>query len=434
MRITEKILIAGLFWLPSNPQDQIRGKLSIADGGKIELQLFGMFGSGIFKFNEDIDISRILGFDSNLPATAVTLDRCHYIRKPTFPNQNEIYNSRIFVGGALLGAHYEPNHTPTFNTFRFTIEGIEEWLGNHPVNINLKNWPEEMSLKYHKPVDIVISSFDGTELQLTVEGAVSWNSVIETKITYHAYIKLVSKTERPLTYFIDIATRLNAFFCFATNKTVSIKDVIVTSENMLIERGGGHDPMHVPVKIFYQNRFFSSDQPKVYAGDMLFRYVDIKDTSTDTIQKWMKMSETVMLVLNLYFHKMDTYQYMEDKLLILTLGLEIYHRRIFGKNQRKEITLRDRLCALLTAFPNFYADVDRLSQDIVDVRNYFTHYDNKHRNKSQNMGFQHFLCMKMESVFQLHCLKHVGFDDEKILQVVEGNRLLKQKIEMENPL
>ena len=433
MRITEKIVTDGKFWLPSDTENKITGKLTISDGGEIELELMDLFGRelldkfrSVFNQSDAVDISRILGKVKEGP---VTLDGCFYLSKTI--SSTEINKCRVYVNRAMFRVLYETNEIATFNTFSFSVEGLEEWLGISVIKTRLEYDDNDLLLMafitYTRREDISLSSIDGIDIQLTFEASILKPSPItEVKIEHYAYIKLVSEQERPLSYFIDVATRLNSFFCFAIDETISIKDMVATS-NSVIREGKKRRPVNV--KIFYRSHIFSPKKPKIYTHTMLFRFPDIEDNSSNTIKNWLEMYETTDPAINLYLHKRSTYRYMEDKFLALAQGLEVYHQKIY----KKEISLKDRLSELLYSFENFYnenGEIDQIAEDIAGVRNYLTHYDNNSKDKAEDAKTLYFLSMKMESIFQLHLLKKIGFTDEKIEQVIQGNHQLKRKLDM----
>ena len=433
MRITEKIVTDGKFWLPSDPENKIAGKLTISDGGEVELELIDLFGRelldksrAVFNQSDAVDISRILGEVKEGP---VTLDGCFYLSKTI--SSTEINKCRVYVNRAMFRVLYETNEIATFNTFSFSVEGLEEWLGISVIETRSRYDDNDLSLMafitYTRREDISLSSIDGIDIQLTFEVPILKPSPItEVKIEHYAYIKLVSEQERPLSYFIDVATRLNSFFCFAIDETVSIKYMVATS-NSVIREGKKRRPVNV--KIFYRSHIFSPKKPKIYTHTMLFRFPDIEDNSSNTIKNWLEMHETTDPAINLYLHKRSTYRYMDDKFLALAQGLEVYHRKIYGT----KLNLNKRLFALLDSFKNFYTkndEIEKIVQDIVGIRNYLLHHNNSFKDKSQDAGTLYFLSMKMESIFQLHLLKKIGFTDEKIEQVIQDNHQLKRKLDM----
>ena len=74
MRIKEKIKKLGYFWLPSAPNRQVPGTLSISDGGKIELETIYRLGETRTPFGGGR--KRVVGHLEN--DKIVTLDDCSY--------------------------------------------------------------------------------------------------------------------------------------------------------------------------------------------------------------------------------------------------------------------------------------------------------------------------------------------------------------------
>lgn len=55
MRLKEEIERSGHFWLPSNPDRKEPGKLTILDGGRIELEILGLFDESIETLKHSLD-------------------------------------------------------------------------------------------------------------------------------------------------------------------------------------------------------------------------------------------------------------------------------------------------------------------------------------------------------------------------------------------
>ena len=426
MRITEKIVADGEFWLPSDPQRKIPGKLTISDGGEIELEITNVFGDWRDQFNDTIDISRILGATEK---GRVTLDNCFYLsKKLSLVPGGSASKARIHVNKAILGVAYETDETATFNTFSFSVEGLEDWLCIRPITVDVKDFPTKAFIKYSRPKDIFFCLFDRMKIQLTFGATLPGFSVIDkAEIKHNAYIKLVSKEERPVSDFIAMATKINSFFSFAIDKIICIKDVRATSKNVLIKTGekGKKTPLYM--EIFYQSPIFSPKKPTTHSQEMLFVFPDIKKDIKNTISKWIEIYDTTHPALNLCIHKANTYKYLEDKFLTLSQGLEIYHQKTYKKKSH----LDARFHELLTSFSNLYGvkkQTRKIATDIAGIRNYLTHYSNKHKDKAKDPETLYFLYTKMQSIFQLHFLRCIGFNDEEIEKIAQKNYQLKRKL------
>ncbi len=429
MRISEKIVIEGEFWLPSDTKNKIPGKLIISDGGEIELEITGFFGQGIDGLNDTVDISRIQG---ETEKGLVTLDNCFYFnRKISFPSYGS--KSRVCANMAIFGVAYKASETIAFNTFSFSVEGLEEWLCMRPITVDVNNLRTKALIKYSKPKDMLFCSFNRMKIQLTFAANLPVFPIDKAEIKHNAYIKLVSKEERPLSDFMKVAGQLNSFFCFAIDKIVCIKNVTATSRNVLIEIGKKRKKIPFSMEIFYQSQIFSPTEPKINMHNMLFQFKNVENNSSNIIKNWLEMYKVAGPALDLYFsQKTGAYRYLQAKFLVLAQGLEVYHRKIYANR----LQLRERLRELFAQFESFYNksdEIDDIATDILGVRNYLTHYDkDEFKGKTQDASTLYFLYTKMESTLQLHILKYIGFTDEEIKVITQNNHQLKQKLDMKN--
>ena len=425
MRITEKIIRDGEFWLPSDPENKISGTLTISDGGETELEILKPFGD-ITEFNRDDKIPRIVGF-TNDGDGYVTLNNCFYLNKVF--SFGSVKKSRIFVNNAILGACYSTDEEVTFNRINFSVEGLDTWLGISGMEFKHDKWPKTMSIKYVQPDTINITSIDGIEIKFAFMPNYPLIAREEIKIKQEAYIQLTSKEEKPWSDFISVINRIHPFFCFAMDEIVCIKNVMGFSETALRESNKEKNHIPVPLRLFYQSQLFSFKEPKPNFANMLFLFTHIEENLETTFNNWFKIVEQSV---DLYFlSKIDAYKYMEGKFLSLTQGLEVYHRETYpdSKIPPDRLKLKKRLKDLLTPFKNFFGGSDGISEEISAFRNYFTHYNKKYEHTVKDANKRYSIYLKTQSLFQLLFLKRIGFSDEKIKQIAEDNYRLKQKLD-----
>jgi len=96
-----------------------------------------------------------------------------------------------------------------------------------------------------------------------------------------------------------------------------------------------------------------------------------------------------------------------------------------------ELNLRARLKQIVKSFETFYGSSKNCKSfinQIVNTRNYLTHYDINLKSSACSGAHLFDLCMKMECLFQLHFMKEIGFSNEQIGAVVENNYKFKQKL------
>jgi len=459
MRIEEEYKKTGYFWLPEQQDNKIPGILTIRDGGNIELEVVGLFDESIKALNGEDDLSRIIGHVEK--DGLVTLDNCFYTNKNI--SFGGISKSRVHVSRVLSGVAYDKDEVVTFNTLSFSVDCMDEWVRISGINVQ-NDWDNRTAtISYKPPENIAYSLVNGMQLEIcfayTLPG---FPNTTEAKITQRAYFKLSSKNPRPLQDFTEIAYKLTNFMCFAIDATVTLKNLNATSVEIQREIGEGKSSP-VPIFVYYSSIPYSEKAPQKSWHQMLFNFGAIKTNADTIVNNWLNAYETISPALNLYFsNKTGAQKYLDGKFLALAQGLETYHRRTSDEklmdekefeslvdavksncpNDKKdwldgrlmhgnEINLGKRLKKIIEPFKDYLGSSNersKLLRNIVDTRNYLTHYSEELKPKSAEGNELWLLCQKMEVIFQLHFLKVLGFSNEEIKNVVENCYPLKHKI------
>ncbi|MCY3729255.1 MAG: hypothetical protein OXF97_09730 [Nitrospira sp.] len=467
MRIKEEIKSSGYFWLPSSSEKKLPGTLTISDGGKIELEVVGLFDKTVQRLNSAIEekdelektfgqgiFERIVGQIEK--HGLVTLDGCFY--KHWHPFSSGISKSLLHVSKALLDIAYVDREPLVFNALQFSVEGIDEWVGISGINVD-RQIEEQTAIITYSPLDEISLNLNNDMKLLII---FSWTLpgfpiITEAKITQKACFKLVSQQERPLDDFISIAQKLTTFLCFAVDKTVCINQVTAT-----LNTGGSESS--APIPLYYESLPYTKEVPKIDRYHMLFRYPTIKAKAEQILNNWLKAYDKIEPALNLYFGvTTGGLRYLDAKVLALAQGLETYHRRTsdetridnsdFEKlretlitqcpeehkdwlserlNYGNELSLRQRIKRIIEPFNEFIGDEnqrDKLTGSIVDTRNYLTHYDESSKSRAASGDKLIHLYLKMEAIFQLCILQELGFTRTEIKSVLDKSYRLRKKLE-----
>lgn len=459
MRIEEEYKKTGYFWLPGEEARKIPGVLSINEGGKIELEIIGHFNESIENLREDNNIIRIIGHVEK--DGLVTLDHCFYINKNIA--FGGISKSKILVQRVLSGAAWDKDEPLTFNTFYFSVDCLDEWVGISGINVDRDQENKTTKITYTPPEKISFPLDNGMELEINFAYSLpSFPLIKEAKITQSAYFTLKSKELCELKEFTIIAFQIVNLMCFAMDDIVSIKKVSATSPEIIRE---AYDDINypAPIKIYYQSLPYSEKTPKRNWHDMLFHYRIIKDNAQQVFNNWLNAYEYLQPAFSLYFSaKTGAQRFLEGKFLALAQGLETYHRRTSDEKLMEaeefdllvnkilqtcpneniewlrgrlthgnEISLSKRLKRIIEPFKEYLGtskDRGKLLIKIVDTRNYLTHYSENLESKTAKGRDLFILCMKMEAIFILHFLNVVGFSTSEVKNAVENCYSLKQKL------
>jgi hypothetical protein len=460
MRIEEEYKKTGYFWLPEKEESKIPGILSIDDGGKIELEIIGHFNSGTDLLNNSNDgLNRIIGHVEK--DGLVTLDDCFYIQKNI--SLGGISKSRVRVNTVFSGAAWGKDEIVTFNTFSFSVDCLDEWVGISGIKVDSDWSARTATINYCPPEEKVFSLDNGMKLEIcfayTLPG---FPNITEAKITQRAYFRLRSEELRDLSEFRAIAFKVTNLMCFAIDEIVALQNVSATSSEVQYSANDKQYP--VPISIYYQSLPFAEKKPKKDRHSMLFNFGVIATNAQQVLNNWLNAYEYLYPALNLYFStKTGAQKYLEGKFLALAQGLETYHRRTSSETLMEpdvfeivvqkiltecpaehvewlqgrlmhgnEINLGKRLKRIIEPFKKQLGasgERTKMLRKIVVTRNYLTHYSEELKEGAAKGRDLWVLCEKMESIFNLHFLKVVGFTEEEINRVVKNSFPLRQKLQ-----
>jgi hypothetical protein len=460
MRIDEKIIRSGYFWLPGKKDNKISGTLSIIDGGELELEIVGHFTGDFDALGDDTDLSRIVGTVEK--SGFVTLENCFYRRKNH--SFGGISKSKIHVGKLFTRVAYDENEIPLFNTFSFSVDCLDEWVNICGADIKHDWEGKTATIDFSLPNNIVVKLKDSMALSVCFsyshQGSATPTGV---EINQNAYFKLSSNDLLPLNDFISVARKITNLMCLAMDATVTLRDVVATSSLLEIDRSNG-ETTPVNVEIFYPSLPYAEKNAEKKLYQMLFGFKAIDANFEQIVNNWLTGYESLMPALNLYFStKQGAYKYLEGNFLSLSQGLETYHRRVSNETLMEhqkyeslmegllkscpdehktwlegrlqhgnEINLRKRITRIIEPFKSYLGNsVERrkLINSIVDTRNYLTHYDESLKDQAVDGRQLHALSQKMEAMFQLHFLKLLGFTNEQITSVIDESYTLKAKLD-----
>ena len=448
MRIKEEIKRSGIFWLPSVPERQIPGTLSISDGGEVQLELSQPLDvsslQAIFVGDSpDARLSPILGHVEK--GGPIVIDRCyHMLPKTEFVRGRWRAPPVIWARRTFMGLPYQENAALRFNTVTFSVEGIDEWIDISGIEVDTQFENSALTISYNLPEDITFNLENSMRLQITF----AWTppglpATKRAEVTQKVYFKLISEKEEPqeLDTFLLVAEKIVAFLCFITNQIVCLEEITATNNNL------GH-----PVEIYCSSWPYSTDEPKIDKSNMLFGFEKIRDHAEVIINKWIESHEQIVSIFDLYFlTKTGRVGSINLQFLTMVQALEGFHRSTSNEkhmdedefkeirknlikqcpkqernwfaqklNHANKLTLGNRLERMIEPFNDFMGGEHspKLRRSIVETRNELTHLDPDSEHKAATGRSLEFLIHKMDALFRLHFLKMIGFNEEEIRSIV----------------
>ena len=455
MRIKEEYRKSGYFWLPENIQKRVPGIVTIFDGGEIELEIMGLFDASIEAHNER-NLSRIIGeVEDDGP---ITLENCSF-KQIAFGG---LAKSSLRVETAMCGVAYDKDEFVTFNTVSFAVQGINEWVDISGIEVTYGDDFKTVTISYAPQKEIVYNLNNGFKLHIffryTLPGTLNKS---EAMVTHHAFFKLSSEEAKELPLFIEVLHKFTYLLCFALDATVTISDVLATSNDLMIDILEDQK-MPAKIKLYYSSRPFSENEPKIDCRRFLFKFSDIRENAEQVFNNWLDAFSVIKPSLGLYFSAaMGDHKYLDGRFLALAQGLETYHRRTSSetlmeraefrarvarllwtcpKEQRKwlrgrlhhgnEISLRQRIKRIIEPYKTYLGNSrqrNKIIGGIVNTRNYLTHYSEELERDAFKGIDLWVLCQNMEAIFQLHLLRQLGFNKVDIEKILGKNYKLQTK-------
>ena len=453
MRIKEEIKRSGRFWLPSTPERDIYGTLFISDGGNIKLELTQPIDTNLEAvFGQTEGINRILGHVEK--EGHVLIDNIYRIQKQrNIVHGQLIAPDIIFADRLLTSFPCDENPNLLFNTYSFSVEGIDEWVGMSSITVEDNLEEKALTISYKRPSNIVIELTNGMHMHIIFDHYYRINSIVrKAEVTQKIYFKLDSEENRELDEFVSVGNMIAGFLCFVMNKIVSIDNMSTTSESLQQDFGDGRTSP-ITVGVYNPTWPYAKNEPDINEFDMLFKFTDYEQRFESMINLWIENYDEISPALDLFFlTKTGTLPNVDIHFLTLAQSLEAFHRRTskekhmvedefqairktlikecpkiernwFGSKLHfaNELTLRNRLEKLTDPFENYMCGENRagMINKIVKTRHYRTHLDpelEQEAAKGKTLGF---LCTKMNTLFRLQFLKLIGFTVQEIDEIVD---------------
>lgn len=474
MKLSELIEETGFFWLPEDPKKKLPGVLRISESGETTLEIISLSHPVGTMINEHQLGAPYLGelnrkFKRAVGRTKkgyVTLEDCFYYTQ-NFQSSG-FTTSTIHSRIVFRGVAYDAEDEITFSEIKFSLEGLDEWLSISGIdvdhNLGTDRW-QQGSVHYEPPEEIKFSLTNEMKMIFGFEMSVPTGfSITEARISQRAYIRLKSKKLRPLDDFLSLIFKLHRFFCFAIDRTISIKSVTGYSSELTSDENN----RKIPITIYYRSTLYSGKTPEIYRHDMLFGYRDIRDINDkleETFSNWLQNHDSFKEAFNEYFAaKYGAYEYLEGEFLSLVRGIEVLHRKSsqgtempeeqfksllsgilenIPRDKHKwikrkleyanELSLQKRMKEMLKPFQYFYGNEAKRKSfinKVVTTRNYLTHFDGNLAEDAAKGNDLWTLSIKLEALFQLHFLKLIGMDSTFIDNVVRESRNLRRKLEI----
>ncbi len=455
----------GKFWIPGSPDNHVSGILHINSRNQIQLKIEMPYihkGNNITNEKhsnwEYSSHEIILGEINTVP---ITLYGCFKEETRTTLNINLKANDKIIY---LINYVFNKYHFNSKEDFRIThivlqYNDLEEWVARTGFHM------ESMTdLFYICPPEIKATMED---FDLCVNSICSNKKNTNIKILEESVI--ISLTPKNKDNYFELERyilQLRDFFSFCIGRSISVKEIeLVPEKNKNI-------PYNIEV---FNNNIINSYKydNRILRLDMFLTLQDVKKNFSTVMTNWFKQYNKLESFYYLYFINLHmSNNYLEGTLIAFTQALENYLRKTqnndkymgesdyqlvfenmenclskqeISKSHKQslksrikygnEYALRKRLTKLLKKIIKFDIikeisanEINSFVEEIVDTRNYYTHYSEELEKKAKKGRDLLILNKKLKILIEFCFLIELGLNDDEIKNITEKYSAYKRLI------
>jgi len=460
-RFFDNFEYGGFWWSPKSPAHKVAGTLSYTVGERMILDLLGSLDESGSDENEDCDL--ILGTaDGNRDFTLQGL-----IRAKSRSVGREVFSSSYLVDRIFEGKHFSSTKDIKFTSVSVSYTSFEDWFADLPFhettdNTDIPTNAVKLVASHVVPCPIFECRVDflnsAIKARLGFEGSIG---IRELKWRSTGYIDIVPDEPSSFDWFWQVHADVRNLLTLLMNEPTYAK--LMCAYGDAIETSPGR-VSNERIYVYFMNSSRAS-QEEIHPADMLLIYPAIKDNISMILEAWFSKAELLRAVYTLFFGSMYfSHMYPRFHFLNLIQAVETFHRNMrkgqyltekdfepirtvltgaipegIGSDLRAalkskirygyEYSLRKRLnllfaeldaetLKLITDNPN------RMTDKIVDTRNYFTHHTDELKKLAFNGDALHYANYKLRVLLTILLLKEVGLSEAVIREGICGNREL----------
>lgn len=415
----ENRIYKGKWWIPSNPDDQVSGYLTIHPNGVVKLELVGAFEQE----EKGIDLERedavIYGhcFAPNNHAKEISLFDCHAAStwNPTLPFTITRYTCRY----ALIGIHTEAINEKTFFKAQVHYDELTYWCP--PKNIRWEFTESGISFSV-KTAEDEASKLASVHLDdgftLNLKENCNYNHPKDFAVYADQLTCMeVLKEELSADDAVIMTRQMERFLSLATLLPVEHTKIWLYSKEKCQTSKRGEMYYHAIELVTY---LYKDKPEKIQDHNFLFKLGDVVDVFPDMFRQMYK-SENISLIWTMLLDSLEIKRiFSSSDFLLVAQALDG-----FAKRFRTGKSIGNQLADLRDEFQDI-GRVNLTDEDLTEAtssRNYYSHVlrvDLKEDKKAQD-GLKLYDLMGRMRVLLICCvLEFLGLDHARINRVLNG--------------
>ena len=459
--LEESYQLKGEWWLPSDPKNGTIGTLDLKgrDGAFLDL-------------DDRLAVTADFGKLTNHPVVLgvtytgrdVTLCDCWQERVTIFSSgrSSNLYRVKI----VYIGRHFDSEEQIKLSAARVWLFNADEWIDRSGFTLSARTTVENLNIKYSLPEEIPLYDTADSKLSIgfSVRGPKRTPVQKNVELSQEAYLNVLLAGGKNLGDYLRTSSAIQNFLSLAIRGPVYPKKIQV------VYRNETRNPIDVYCTIVPR----PASRLKL-PFEMVFTYPEISAKARSMVNLWLCKWPRLQPICDIYFSTVYGRElYMENKFLGMTQILESFHRRfIKGQYQSVEDYNRDIYPNLVAAIPNGidpayqtslktrmkfnyeYSLRKRLRDliertpkpiiglllgtdarasncfvgQVIDTRNYFTHYTKELESKAARGEELYWLYNKMKILCEMIFFREMGLCLKQIEKFMMSNDEYLQEFE-----
>lgn len=447
----------GYFFLPESPDKTIAGELRYDNEQRIRLELYGSFYDTVDHFKADKSQEAIWGYLFN--GEKMSLINCYAVERVINYNgyATTTYNAEVVFKGSHVCDLKENKFTALYAEF----DHLYEWLDIDRAEVSLKNGLNSISLNYEKPDNISFRINENTYGEFIFSHKVP--SQPDYSLSPSCFLKIAPHQpcnfedlrsilwdfQTMLSFLIFSKTRITSFSLHSDKDVQILKDKINFNKEIFV---------------FYKQIHTEFQEAKYHK--YLLTYKELSIYFEDFISKWCYLSSEISPVIHILFNQMGEFSlFTESTFLGIVQAVEAFHRRNIQRTDELKKTDRERKDEILSQVASkdhvkwlkeklaysfepslkmrlqelfesvkelLFVDVEetelnKIIRQIVDTRNYYTHYDSKLEEKKADTYRMMIYSKLLRNVLVFNILKSMDLSEGLIKIAVKDSMKFRLK-------
>lgn len=461
--LTSTFSLKGDWFLPDSPDKRLSGEVSYSPEKGVYLELIGAFSKNPLD-PDDNNYTTILGIVEG--SRKISLFECLHVGRTTvsFVCGSETAKpvTTYSVNLMLDGWHYDSCDDICVKTVYIQFDGLAEWLQVSGFGLDAVKMDEKtIDVHYQRPEPINFEFSKGVKASFDFCTSSISQPAFRTSFEMQqvARLKIQREAELTLDDILRVAYKFLAFLMLGLNGETFVKSITCFFYPNNTELMPDETLDRRRVDFFYQQHLTVKENKWDFYS-MTFTYPAVKDKFQQLITKWENDFSDFEPAINLLVEqicekntfsindflnlaqaaetlhdrikpgekKMPDGEYKSLKEKILNVIPEIYKGFVQGLLQfGNNASLRQRLIDLVEMCPGkicelFIPDKDAFINEVLDSRNYYTHYTiSGKKNVKQGRDLM-LLTKRIQILLIINILLHLGMSDALLIRLYANQK------------